>query len=75
MKKKNTGSFTVLLVFFFLSVSPAAFTTVEKFVDLEFYYEMASHSFIDIIFFGERKKRAAHTLAKQTVHSYLVPFR
>ncbi len=74
MKKKSIRNFTVFLVFFFSSDSSAFFTTVGKFVNFEFYYEMASYSFIDSILFGERKKRTANTLTKQSVHLYLEPF-
>ena len=74
MKKKSVRNFTVFLVFFFSSDSSAFFTTVGKFVNFEFYYEIASYSFIDSILFGERKKRTANTLTKQSVHLYLEPF-
>ena len=74
MKKKSIRNFTVFLVFFFSSDSSAFFTTVGKFVNFEFYYEMASYSFIDSILFGKRKKRTANTLTKQSVHLSLEPF-
>jgi len=61
-------------VFFFLSDSSAFFTTVGNFVNFEPYHETASYSFIDSICFGERKKRTANTLTKQSVHLYLEPF-
>ena len=57
-----------------LSCPSAFFTFIEKFIDFEFYNNLASYSFIKTIYLGERKKRTANTLAKQTVHSYLVPF-
>ena len=74
MKNKNTRNLTVFLVFLFLSRTSAFFTLIEKFIDFEFYNNLASNSFIKTIYLGERKKRIANTLAKQTVHSYLVPF-
>ena len=74
MKEKSMRNFTVFCVFFFLSDSSAFFTTVGKFVDFEFYYEIASYSFIDSILFGEREKRTTNTLTKQSVHLSLEPF-
>ena len=74
MKEKSMRNFTVFCVFFFLSDSSAFFTTVGKFVNFEFYYEIASYSFIDSILFGEREKRTTNTLTKQSVHLSLEPF-
>ncbi len=72
MKNKNTRNLTAFLVFLFCP--SAFFTFIEKLVDLEFYNDLASYSFIKTICLGKRKIRTAHTLTKQTVHSYLVPF-
>ena len=74
MKEKSMRNFTVFCVFFFLSDSSAFFTTVGKFVNFEFYYEIASYSFTDSILFGEREKRTTNTLTKQSVHLSLEPF-
>ena len=48
------------------------FATVDKFVDLDLYYKSASCSLVEIIHLGKRKKVAANTLTKETVHSYFV---
>ena len=72
MKNKNTRSLTAFLVFLFCPSTFFAF--IEKLIDLEFYNNLASYSFIKTIHLGKRKKRTANTLTKQTVHSYLVPF-
>ena len=74
MKKKNTRNVTMFLVFFFLSGSSAFLKTVEKLVDFEFYYEIASYSLVEIVHLGKREKSTADALTKQTVHSYLVTF-
>ena len=74
MKKKNTRNVTMFLVFFFLSGSSAFVTMVEKFVDFEFYYDLASYSLVEIVHLGKREKSTADALTKQTVHSYLVTF-
>ncbi len=74
MKNKNTRNLAAFLVFLFLSRPSAFFTFIEKFIDFEFYNNLASCSLIETIYLGKRKKRTANTLTKQTVHSYLVPF-
>ncbi len=64
----------MLVLFTFLSRQSAFFTTVRKFVDFKFYYELASRSLVKIIYLGKGEKSPANTLTKQTIHSYLVPF-
>ena len=63
-----------LLIFFYLSLSPVRLPSIHKLVDSELYYDLTARSLVKIICLGERKKIAADTLAKQSVHSYLVPF-
>ena len=72
MKNKNTRNLTSFLVFLFCPST--FFTFIKKLIDLEFYNNLASYSFIKTICLGKRKKRTANLLTKQTVHSYLVPF-
>ena len=64
----------MFLVFFYLSFSSVRLPSIHKLVDSELYYDLAARSLVKVICLGERKKTAADTLAKQSVHSYLVPF-
>ena len=60
--------------FLFIYPQFAFSTAVEKFVDLEFYYKLASYSLVEIIHLRIRGNSAADALAKYAVDSYLVPF-